>query len=76
MALSSPELFQVDNLGNKPIKLVHTFANATGCTGVAKLSIDTFYVMAGSFGVSKFTAVRGSWSVYKVDYYQCKKPEV
>ena len=65
-ALSSPELFQVDNHGKQPVKLVYTFANKTGCTGIAKLGRDTFYVIAGNFSVSNLTPVPGSWSVYKV----------
>ena len=66
-ALSSPELFQVDNHGKDPLKLVHTFANATACTGIVKSGIDTFYVIAGNFSLNNFTAVPGSWSVYKVN---------
>lgn len=66
-ALSTPELYQVDNRGKKPVKLIHTFANATGCTGITKLGRDTFYVIAGSFNFGNLTGVPGSWSVYKVD---------
>ena len=65
-ALSSPELFQVDNHGKKAVKLVHTFANKTGCTSIAELGRDTFYVIAGNFNVSNLAAVPGSWSVYKL----------
>lgn len=66
-ALSSPEIFQVDNHGVKPIKLVHTFANHTGCTGITKMGRDVFYVIAGNFSVSTFDVVPGSWAVYRVD---------
>ena len=65
-ALSSPELFEVDNRGKDPIKLVHTFANETSCTGITKMGMDKFYVIAGNFSLSNFTGVPGSWSVYKV----------
>ena len=68
-ALSSPELFEVHTHGNKPVKVVHTFANATGCTGITELGRDVFYVIAGqgSFSPNGFSSVRGSYSVYKVD---------
>ncbi|MCJ1270153.1 hypothetical protein MMC22_010049 [Lobaria immixta] len=66
-ALSSPEIFQVDNHGVQPVKLVHTFPDATSCTGIAKLGRDVFYVIAGSLSLNTFNAVPGSWSVYRVD---------
>ncbi|MCJ1468532.1 hypothetical protein MMC07_007161 [Pseudocyphellaria aurata] len=66
-ALSSPEIFQVDNYGVKPVKLVHTFGNFTSCTGIAKLGRDVFYVIAGNVNITTMSTVRGSWSVYKVD---------
>ena len=67
-ALSSPEVFQVDNRAKKPIKLVHTFAdNATSCTGITRMGGDIFYVIVGKFNVSTISPVPGSWSVYKID---------
>lgn len=66
-ALSSPEIFQVDRNGVQPVKLVHTFADATGCTGITEMGRDVFYVAAGNFSFSPFRSVPGSWSVYKVD---------
>ncbi|MCJ1268685.1 hypothetical protein MMC22_008573 [Lobaria immixta] len=69
-ALSSPELFEVDNRGKDPIKLVHTFANETGCTGITQMGRETFYVIAGNFSLSNFTGVPGSWSVYKVKLHR------
>ena len=69
-ALSSPELFEVDNRGKDPIKLVHTFANETGCTGITQMGRETFYVIAGNFSLSNFTSVPGSWSVYKVKLHR------
>lgn len=66
-ALSSPEIVQVDNHGKKPSILVHTFANATTCTGIVHLGKDTFYFIAGNFTLSTLTPVPGSWSVYRVD---------
>ncbi|MCJ1263454.1 hypothetical protein MMC22_003324 [Lobaria immixta] len=69
-ALSSPELFEVDNRGKDPIKLVHTFANETGCTGITQMGRETFYIIAGNFSLSNFTGVPGSWSVYKVKLHR------
>lgn len=66
-ALSSPEVFLVDHHDAKPVKVVHTFANATSCTGITRLGRDVFYVIAGNFSLSTFEAVPGSWSVYRVD---------
>lgn len=66
-ALSSPEIVQVDNRGVQPNTLVHTFANATACTGIVHMGKDVFYVIAGNFTLSTLTPVPGSWSVYKVD---------
>lgn len=66
-ALSSPDIFQVDRHGKKPVKLVHTFGNATGCTGITTTGRDIFYVIAGNFSVSTMSAVPGSWSVYRVN---------
>ena len=66
-ALTSPELFQVDNQGKEPVKLVHTFPDATGCTGIVGIGRDVFYVIAGKLSLSGFSTVPGSWSVYRVD---------
>ncbi|MCJ1464576.1 hypothetical protein MMC07_003189 [Pseudocyphellaria aurata] len=65
--LSSPQLLQVDNRGRKPVEVVHTFDNATSCTGITHMGKDVFFVIAGNFNLSTFRAVPGSWSVYKVD---------
>lgn len=65
--LSSPQLFQVDHNAVKPIELVHTFANATGCTGITLLGRDVFYVIAGNVTLKTLKGVPGSWSVYRVD---------
>ncbi|MCJ1268916.1 hypothetical protein MMC22_008804 [Lobaria immixta] len=73
-ALSSPEVFQVDDRGIDPVKVVHTFANATSCTGITKLGRDVFYIIAGNFSLSTFSAVPGSWSVYKVSVHHKSKP--
>lgn len=66
-ALSSPDIFEIDSRGERPINLVHTFTNATGCTGIIHLGRDVFYVIAGNFTLSNLTSVPGSWSIYKVD---------
>lgn len=66
-ALSSPQLFQVDHDAVKPIELVHTFPNATGCTGITLLGRDVFYVVAGNLSLHTLKPVPGSWSVYRVD---------
>ncbi|MCJ1266241.1 hypothetical protein MMC22_006124 [Lobaria immixta] len=68
-ALSSPEIFHVDNRGKIPIQLVHTFANATSCTGITRMGHDVFYVIVGNFSLSTFSAVAASWSVYRVHFH-------
>lgn len=66
-ALSTPEILEVDNHGVKPIKEVHTFANATGCTGITKYGHDVYYVITGMVSVTPPTAVGNTWSVYRID---------
>lgn len=65
-ALSSPEIFEVDNDGVQPVKVVHTFAHVTSCTGITHLGRDEFYVIAGNVSLTA-SSVSGPWSVYKVD---------
>lgn len=70
-ALTSPELFQVDDNGREPVKVVHTFANATSVTGICSVTYargkDVFYVIAGTMIFGSYTPVPGSWSVYEVN---------
>lgn len=65
--LSSPDIYQVDPEGRKPLKLIHHFDTATSCTGITKMGREQFYAIAGNFSLSTFQAVPGSWSLYKVD---------
>lgn len=77
--LSSGEIFQVDNYGVEPIRLVYSFGDSTGCTGITHLGRDVFYVIAGTFNISTLSAVGGSWSVFRVDvhhhHHHVKKPK-
>ena len=73
--LSSPELLQVDNEGRKPVKLIHTFPHATSCTGIARIGLDTFYVIAGNFSLGSWTGVPGSWAAYKIDL-RLRRPHI
>ena len=63
----SGKIFQVDNHGIEPVKLVHSFGDSTACTGITHLGGDVFYAIAGISNSSTRSAVQGSWSVYKVD---------
>lgn len=66
-AVTSPELFQVDDRGVLPPTVVHRFAGANTCTGITELGDDIFYVIAGNFVFSTLTPVVGSWAVYQVN---------
>lgn len=66
-AITSPELFQVDNRGDLPPTLVHRFAGKSSCFGITELGDDIFYVIAGNLTFSTFTPVVGSYAVYEVN---------
>lgn len=66
-AVTSPELFQVDDRGDLPPTVVHRFIGASSCTGITELGDDIFYVIAGNFAISTFTPVVGSFAVYEVN---------
>lgn len=66
-AVTSPELFQVDDRGDVPPTVVHRFAGKSSCFGITELEDDIFYVIAGNFALATFTSVAGSYAVYEVN---------
>lgn len=66
-AITSPELFQVNDRGDLPPTVVSSFTGANSCMGITELGHDIFYVIAGTLTFSTFTPVAGSYSVYEVN---------
>lgn len=66
-AITSPELFQVDDRGRLPPIVIHRFTGANSCIGITELGDDIFYVIVGNLTISTLTAVVGSYAVYEVN---------
>lgn len=66
-AVTSPELFQVDDRGELPPTVVHRFTGASSCLGITELGDDIFYIIAGNLTLSTLTPVVGSYAVYEVN---------
>ena len=63
-------LYQLSPSQPGPPILVHTFSNATGLAGITETLPDVFYVIAGSFNWTTFSAIPESYSMHRVDFTQ------
>ena len=67
-AVNEPSVYIIDptKSGGKP-KLLHTFPNATGMTGIVETAPNIFAVVAGNWSVATLTPVQGSFSIWSID---------
>jgi hypothetical protein len=68
---SAPNIYEVPIDGNSESRLVHTFTNASGVSGIAESFPDTFFVVTGNFSFSKFSPIPATYSVHRLDFDNC-----
>lgn len=65
--LSAPDIYFFSTTTQfEPIKIA-SLPEATGCLGIAELSLDVFYVIAGNWSNTTVTSTPGSYSIWQVD---------
>lgn len=68
---SAPNIFDVAvDAGAEP-RLIHTFPNTTGVSGIAEASADTYFVVTGNFSFANFSSIAGSYSVHQLTFDGC-----
>ncbi|GAB1317643.1 hypothetical protein MFIFM68171_07853 [Madurella fahalii] len=68
-SMSVPDLFAIDPTVNNPdAPIVHTFANASGISGIAEITPDVFALVTGVWDLAATRAQLGSLAVWTVDF--------
>ena len=68
-----PKVYELDPDSFLPsMKLLYTFPNATGMTGIVETTPDVFVVVAGIWNSTTFTAIPGSFFVWSIDFNSFK----
>ncbi|KAK3392822.1 hypothetical protein B0H63DRAFT_456664 [Podospora didyma] len=76
-SMSVPDLFLIDpTVANATAPIVHTFANATGISGIAEISPDVFALVTGVWDLINTRAQLGSLAVWTVDFNRRTTPLV
>ena len=65
--LTSPEMYTLDP-ETQAARLIYTFPNASSVAGIAEVSPDVFAVVVGNFSFATLSGVKGSFSIWKVDF--------
>jgi hypothetical protein len=70
-SLSKPELYLVStaastSAGTSPV-LLHSFDPSLALLGIAEISPDIFFVVAGDYSIAKSSNTTGSYSIWSVD---------
>ncbi len=67
-SMSVPDLFTIDPTVANPIApIVHTFANASGISGIAEITPDLFAVATGVWDLANTRALPGTMAVWTIN---------
>jgi len=64
---TSPDMYMLDP-ETQAARLIYTFPNALSVSGITEVSPDVFAVAVGNFSIATASSVKGSFSVWKVDF--------
>jgi len=64
---TSPDMYMLDP-ETQAARLIYTFPNALSVSGITEVSPDVFAVAVGNFSIATGSSVKGSYSVWKVDF--------
>ena len=74
---NSPHLYEVDAVKNASPKLIHTFDDTAGASGISASSEhDKYFVITGNFSFQTFTPTPGSYAIHQLSYLECGTPVV
>lgn len=66
--LSAPNIYEVPIDENCETRLVHTFTNTSGVSGIVESSPDSYLVVTGNFSFAKFSAIAGTYAVHRLNF--------
>ena len=65
--LTSPNMYMLDP-ETQAARIIYTFPNALSVLGTTEVSPDVFAVAVGNYSIATASSVKGSYSVWKVDF--------
>jgi hypothetical protein len=65
--VTSPDMYMLDP-ETQAARLIYTFPDALSVLGIAEVSPDVFTVVVGNFSLVTVSSVKGSYSIWKVDF--------
>jgi sugar lactone lactonase YvrE len=65
--ITTPDIYMLDP-DTQAARLIYTFPNALAVLGIAEVSPDVFAVAVGNFSTATKSTVKGSYSIWTVDF--------
>ncbi|KAG7294107.1 hypothetical protein NEMBOFW57_004171 [Staphylotrichum longicolle] len=76
-SMSVPDLFSIDpTVANPTAPIVHTFANASGISGITEVTPDVFALVTGVWDLANTRALPGTLAIWTVDFTKTPSPQV
>lgn len=69
--LTTPNIYEVPLDGTSDPKLLHTFANATGVSGIAAASDGSYLLVTGKLSLTNFSAFPGTYAIHRLRFDEC-----